>query len=222
MYPTARHPGDFLTLRFHSKGYTVSNLLKLLAALAVFVVSANVSATPILDQNQPGYDNPMAAFNQTDLAQSFQQTHNSISGAGIHMYAGFGTTDTVTIALWDALPNQPGATLLTSASGTATAGSWFDVFWAPYTVTPGATYYLVFTSANNTMAIDGSTSNPYANGQTFANPGFGSFATFDYTFRTWYDGVVSSVPEPSPLGLLGLGMAATLILVAVRRRARVA
>ena len=60
-------------------------------------------------------------------------------------------------------------------------------------ITPNTTYYLVF-SGNSTLAIEGDTNNPYPNGQVYANPGYGSFPTFDYTFRTF-----STAPSLCPL-----------------------
>lgn len=201
----------------------MSMVAKLLGALVICLVWSSASATPILDQNQPAvYSIPLAGFDQPGLAQSFQQTHGNIDGAGIHLNGGHGTTDTVTIALWNALPNQPGANLLASGSGTATAGSWLDVFWSPATVTPGTTYYLVFTSPDTnvatTLLIDGPVNNPYPNGEAFANAGYQAYPNDDYTFRTYYDNAVNSVPEPASLGLFGIGSAGILALVLLRRR----
>ena len=181
---------------------------KTTVALGMAALSSIAQATLIVDQNQPSAPEYMASFNQQDLAQSFRQTQGNIAGAGIFMQAGQGLSDTVTIALWDALPNQAGAHMLTSASGTATSGSWFDLYWAPETLNSGVTYFLVFTSMNGTLGISGSTNNPYAFGDVYANSGYNKFTGFDYTFRTYYDDQQQNqVPEPAPLGLLGLGLA---------------
>ena len=143
-----------------------------------------------IDQNQPSAASYMAGFDQIDLAQSFQQTHTNISGAGIGLYLLLGSTDTVTIQLWEnGLPNASG-TMLTEASAIGTAGQWVDVFWTPVPVVPGTTYYLVFTG-NTTLGINGDSSNPYPYGCVYANPGYTQFANFDYTFRTYYDNTVS-------------------------------
>lgn len=183
-----------------------------LAILAVLVTASLASAVPTTDQNQPSGPVLMARFSQTDLAQSFQQAHDNIAGAGILLYPGRGTADNVTIALWSNLPNNGGAQL---ASGTAFGipGEWVDVLWAPIADTPGATMYLVFTTGTigREMVIAGDT-NPYPFGQVYANPGFQPFPSFDYAFRTYYEpGGAAAVPEPATLLLVvsgALGLAA--------------
>jgi hypothetical protein len=138
-----------------------------------------------IDQNQPSGPAYMAAFSQTDLAQSFMQTNGNISGAGILLYSGAGSTDNVTIAVWDGLPNA-GGTMLAEASAMGTAGQWVDVYWDAIEITPATTYYLVFTG-NFTLGITGDLSNPYPYGMVYANGGFMPFPGYDYGFRTYYD-----------------------------------
>ncbi len=182
----------------------------------VMCFSTLVIAAPIIDQNQPNSPRYMASFAADDLAQSFQQTNSNISGAGIFLQSNVGTTDIVTIALWNALPNQAGAQMLASGSGLATSGSWVDVSWDVVDITAGATYYLVFTSQNRTLGIAGDISNPYADGEVHAWPGFQEFPTFDYTFRTYFDdNRQAPVPEPSTVLLLGAGLAG---ICGLRRR----
>jgi hypothetical protein len=149
----------------------------------------NLPDSNAIDQNQPSGPVFMAAFYQTDLAQSFMQEHDNISGAGILLWA-YGTTDNVTIQLWeDSLPGQ-GGTMLVEASETGTAGEWVDVYWDPVMITPMTTYYLVFTG-NTTLGIAGDTSNPYPYGHVYANAGYGSWPDYDYAFRTYYETDVS-------------------------------
>jgi len=175
--------------------------------MAVVLSAGLATAAPVIDQSQLNGPEYMAAFYQADLAQSFQQAHDNVAGAGILLQAGIGSTDAVTIALWDALPNA-GGNLLASGTGTGTQGTWFDVFWTPVAVTPGDPLYLVFTSGQNTLGIAGSSQNPYANGIVYANAGYQAFPNFDYAFRTYYDDAFSVVPAPGAilLGTLGAGL----------------
>ena len=71
-----------------------------------------------VDQSQLDDSVYIAAFGQTDLAQSFQQADPFITGAQIELQynAGEGETGDITISLYDALPNNGGTQL---ASGTA-------------------------------------------------------------------------------------------------------
>lgn len=178
-------------------------LLKTLLASCLFVACSVAAADPnVIDQNSPSNTVHMAGFAQNNLAQSFQQAASNISGAGIMLQAGVGNQDTVTISLWDALPNA-GGNMLASGSTNGTAGTWSDVFWSPVSITPDTSYYLVFTG-NTSLGIAGNTSNPYSRGQVYANSGYGSFASYDYTFHTF----AAAVPEPETYALMlaGLGL----------------
>jgi hypothetical protein len=167
--------------------------MRKLLSFTLTVVCACCLAVPayadVIDQNQPSGPTYMAGFSQTDLAQSFQQTNDNISGAGILLMADIGSTDNVTISLWDGLPNA-GGTLLESASAMGTAGEWVDVFWGYYPITPETTYFLVF-DGNTTLGVAGDVNNPYPHGHVYANAGFIPFPDFDYAFRTYY---TTSVP----------------------------
>jgi len=162
----------------------MSDRFFLVLALALCSIGPPAHADAI-DQNQPSGPTFMASFSQSDLAQSFQQSHGDISGAGILLQAGHGTSGTVTISLWDGLPSEAG-TMLTSGSATGTQGQWLDIFWNYVDLTPGNTYYLVF-EGDPAMGIAGDTSDPYPHGHTFANAGYGSFPDFDYAFRTYFN-----------------------------------
>lgn len=160
--------------------------MKLISTLAVFSSSlllAGAASAQCLDQNAPTNNACMAGFGQVDLAQSFKQTAGNINGAGIFMSAGLGSPETLSISLWTALPNA-GGTMLATGSGLASPGQWFDVSWNCVNITPNTTYYLVFSSTAS-MCYAGDVQNGYPHGNVFANPGFGSFPGFDYTFRTY-------------------------------------
>ncbi|MEO6709760.1 MAG: hypothetical protein ABI054_04975 [Planctomycetota bacterium] len=157
-------------------------ILGFLSAITIAGFAPSASAQCVLHQNVPATTGAMAAFNQLDLAQSFQHTIGSICGAGVLLTPNWGSSDTVRIALWTGLPNA-GGTIITSGSAMGTQGTWVDVTWPSVAITPGTTYYLVF-DGNFTLAIEGSVNNPYPFGQVYANPGYGSFPTFDYSFRT--------------------------------------
>jgi hypothetical protein len=53
--------------------------------------AATLNAGIIVDQQQLSGPVWMAAFSQTDLAQSFQQAHSNIAGAGIQLQPGVGS-----------------------------------------------------------------------------------------------------------------------------------
>lgn len=139
---------------------------------------------PPFDVNQPSNIVCMANFSQTDLAQSFRPTVNRISGAGIVLHSSAGGTGNITIELWTGLPNA-GGNFITSGTGLGGAGTWVDVSWPAVAVEPGDEYVLVLLSDNLSLCVAGDhLTDPYPDGQVYANAGFQPFPTFDYTFRT--------------------------------------
>lgn len=195
----------------------MKKLLLAATALTAATLGATAQAAIAIDQIAPVNTAYMADFAQGDLAQSFTPAQSNAAGAGIFLEPDVGSGAAgITIGLWTALPTLPGAIQLASASGTASAaGTWFDLFWSPVAVTPGASYVLTF-SGGGSYAIAGDVNNGYAGGQTFANPGYGSFPGFDYAFRTYHDTAFAPVPEPAGLALFGLGLLAVAGLT--RRR----
>jgi hypothetical protein len=183
-------------------------------ALVVLAAASALQAGIIVDQQQLSWPVYMARFNQTDLAQSFQQTSSNIAGAAIQLWVNGETNPgDITIALWDNLPNASGTML---ASGTALSvlqGQWAEVSWAPLAIVPDTTYYLVFTSTDGLLGIAGNEANPYPRGQVYANAGYSPFPNFDYTFRTYAES--GAVPEPASLWLVAGALAAVF---ALRRR----
>ncbi|WP_051878738.1 T9SS type A sorting domain-containing protein [Chryseobacterium sp. FH1] len=163
-------------------------------------VTATITVTPknigmdILDINQASKEIPMASFDQGYLAQSFKAVSNSISGAGVDLDI-HGGNSTVTIELWDKLPNQTGAIKLATGSSPATPDSSVDVSWSPVSVTPGTTYYLVFTSTNNNNVLLGNFDTPYVDGQMYANAGYDSFPDLDFAFRVYKSGTIIGAPK---------------------------
>lgn len=174
---------------------------KLVLVVVAIAALSMVAVADTVDQSDLTNNAYMAAFSQSDLAQSFTPSANNVSGAGIQLFYG---APGVTISLWDKLPNAGGTQLASATSGPANDGQWVDVFWSPVAVTPGQTYYLVFTSIGNAGGIAGDVNNGYPGGMVFANPGYQPFPGFDYTFRE-YTG--AATPEPASLALLGTGAA---------------
>ncbi len=186
----------------------MKRILLLAVVLATFSVAS--LAANIIDQEDTTQNAYLAAFSQTDLAQSFTPSADNSSGAGVFLYSIEGSQG-ITISLWDNLPNNNGHELASATSGQVGPNQWVDVFWNPVAVTPNSTYYLVFESINNASGLWGDVENGYPGGIAYANPGYQAFPDFDYTFREYS----STVPEPATLSLLGAG-----IVFAARRLRR--
>ncbi len=139
--------------------------------------------SPLLEVNQDVDDACMANISQGGLAQSYIPTEAESAGAGIK-FRDPSSGLTVNLSLWDGLPNA-GGTMLASGSSQTDGTNWADVYWDPtVNVTVGTTYYIVIDGDVALPCISGSTNNPYAGGNVFAN-NYGSFPSFDYTFRTY-------------------------------------
>lgn len=180
----------------------------LLTAAVAFSSSTAAAQTQLLDVEQADTSAVIAGFHQPDLAQSFKPTVNLCSGSSAFLSLGWGTTGTLTIELWDALPTGGAGNLLASGSAPATAGAWSDVFWPAVSVTPGTEYFLVYSCTNGAMALGGSSSDTYLDGMTHAGLGFQEFPTLDYAFRTWYENTLDlsisgTCPGPMTITISG-------------------
>jgi len=164
------------------------------AVTATITVTPKIVTESIVDIDQPMADQQISSFS-IPLAQSFKAVSNSISGAGILLYSEVGNS-TVTIELWDKLPNQTGAIKLATGSSSAVPNSWVDVSWSPVTVTPGTTYYLVFTSTDINNVLLGHGNNPYEDGQIYAFSDYFSYPDYDFTFRVYKAGAtITGTPK---------------------------
>src|SRR5690606_12723144 len=92
----------------HSYQREESDMIRYAVLAAVCGAAVAAHGQNVIDQNQPNAPDYMAGFAQGDLAQSFQPGAGNVSGAGIFLQAGVGSTDNVTISLYDALPNAGG------------------------------------------------------------------------------------------------------------------
>jgi hypothetical protein len=182
--------------------FTTTNTADTAVVATVTVTPPSTSSTvgPI-DQEQPNILTDMIGFYATGIAQSFVPTTNTICGAGLYLRpysVGMSTSiisGDVTISLWSNLPNA-GGTQLQTATVIGNSGSWVDVTWPSQVVTPGNTYYLVFSSSNPNLSIAGSTNNPYPNGQVLTEY-TSFFPTHDFAFRTYTCATIGCTGTPT-------------------------
>ncbi|MFN8297139.1 MAG: HYR domain-containing protein [Chitinophagales bacterium] len=140
------------------------------------------------DQQALANNTCMATFGQVNLAQSFKPSQSTITGASIFLTNNSAGSGNITIQLYSNLPNAGGSLLASGTVNGAVSNSWAQVTWPSVSVTPGNTYYLVFSGSNTSQCIAGNTGNGYPNGQVYANSGYMPFPSFDYTFQTFYNG----------------------------------
>lgn len=191
--------------------------------IGLSLLCSSAIAAPILDQNQPLASGGYSYISSLYAEQSFQQTANNISGAGVFLANGFGggLDNDVTISLWTGLPSSNGTQLTFGTATASTNNTWLDVFWDPVAITAGATYYLGINSAtaNGQYVVAYGDGNPYPTGVASFN---GSILgpNYDLTFRTYSDtGLTAAVPEPSTWAMLILGFAGVGFM-AYRRKPR--
>lgn len=165
-----------------------SALTNTTVTVSTYLDESDKSTNSTIDQDQPLDNTYMAGFSQGGLAQSFIPAANDICGAGVAVFSPSGTSYTadITISLWDNLPNAGGTQLATGTVNGTFDGTplYADVSWPTLAITPGTTYYLVFTSSDNSLGLRGHTGNPYPFGMVFANS-YNPFSGYDYTFHTY-------------------------------------
>lgn len=191
------------------------NLRVLPCFVLILLTSSQVGRSAIIvNQNQMIGGTVLAPLSTENLAQSFQQTTNNITGAALKL-SGSGPGD-LTISLLDSL----GGTELTTGTTTFASVAAFDQgfveveFESLIMVTPNTTLYLAFSSNNpGTLDVMG-TSDVYAEGSAFAQNPPVAFPD-DFAFKTFTDTSVAAVPEPSFFACASVGA-----FIAIGRRLR--
>jgi hypothetical protein len=160
-----------------------------LVVLPLWAQTTNVDQFQIVDSGLG------ETFSTPGLAQSFLPAVSNINGAAIRLSPSVGSGDgVIAISLWDKLPNVNGAVQLAFGTALGSPGDLVSVYWAPVSVTPGGTYFLVFASLNRSLEIAGNDNpNGYPNGEGYAH-NYTPLGSFDYTFQTYYLQINSTNP----------------------------
>jgi hypothetical protein len=173
----------------------------------------------VIDQQQPLFQFTISNLppnaSRSSLWQSFEPSSAVVSGAGMFLSPGVGTSGPVRIELWDGAPDSATGERLALKTGQGTAGTWVDVFWTEQAVTPGHTYFLLFEGMGQpgTALALGGAGNLYPHGSIYldgqADP------RFDATFRTYGPAII---PEPASALLLLAGLAGLVAVGALRAK----
>lgn len=193
----------------------------ILVTMMLAILCMPASAALVVDQLNLPIADPDNSSPLSGLYQSFKQTNGNITGAGLRVAYQDPNSDSylMKIALWDK-PEYDGGTELISGSVVVAASGLFDVFWSPYSITPGTEYFLKFSLLNVpgpmlTVLADAYAFDTYPDGKAIG-ASLAGVPYPDLAFRTWYDsgGGTTPVPEPVTILLLGSGLAS---LAAMRR-----
>lgn len=177
--------------------------------LLILILSHNVNATLILDQNNSTIGGGFCHTGTgNNCGQSFMQDNDNLAGVGIHVNSGWSAGDgTITMSIYDSYGPTLGNLLATGTSGTINSNSgWVDVFWSAISVDTASTYYMVIDSSQDYLVASYSSyGDDYVNGNALYAGSTSSYSNYDLSFRTYYDDA-STIPEPTSLILLGIAV----------------
>lgn len=183
--------------------------ISLVSALALTQMTA--MASPVIDQSNSGtanYGFCYAGIGQL-CGQSFTQTNNNISGAGFYIHPNYFAGDgTVTISIYSNYGVSPSGLIASGTSSIVNSNTgWVDAFWSPAAVTTGTQYYMVIDSEQDYLVASYSDLASYAGGNALYGGDPTTYFEYDLAFRTYADnGATNELPEPTTLGLFGLGL----------------
>lgn len=180
--------------------------MKLLFALLAFVLGtglAGAQGTLVYDQQSTGSVDGALNLNRTPFGQSFTPTLDSIDFLQLQLNDGT-TASTVAInirsgSITGTLLGTSTPTTLQSLSG----GTYNFLFSNPISLTPGTKYYFEPVVVSGGFATTEITFIDYAGGDLIYD---GAVQRGDMWFREG----VGSIPEPSSMGLLFVGVGALL------------
>ena len=117
------------------------------------------------------------------LAQTFEANTDSVSGASLLTVGSRAAS--VSVELWDGLPNAGGTLLADGELADFEPGGWAELSWPPVPVTTHTSYVLIISLTGDDVAIASNSMNPYAGGQAHVGADFIPVLDTDFTFRTW-------------------------------------
>lgn len=189
-------------------------MMKFFSKIALFFgmafIQLSAVAGPIVDQENSARVAGFCFINDNfKCGQSFRQEHDNISGAGFYVdpYYGDGSSGTVTLSIFSNYGGGTPSGLI--ASGTAAnidrSSGWVDIFFTPAALSANNQYFLIIQATNPIVASYGH--NAYADGNAVYFGTETAYASYDLTFRTYYETNANAVPEPGSIALLLVGIA---------------